>query len=772
MKRLFLVLAATLPAGQAASPHLADIMPRGAQRGTEITLTLTGKRLGGALELLSYTSGFDVHEIRNENDDKVVAKVRVPGEIALGEHQFRLRTATGISELRTFWVGQFPTVDEKEPNNTIEKSQPTSPGNTIAGEVQGPDKDLFTLSLKQGQRISAEIEGMRLGQVAFDPYLAVLDTGETVLISSDDTPLLGQDPYLTFIAPADGDYFLEVRESTRNAPARSRYRLHIGNFPRPPIPFPLGGETGKTLRISYPGTTPRLPDQEIELPPQAIKKFPFHAKLNGLLAPSPNYLRVSPFPNHTETEPNDDRKHPEKTSPPLPVAFNGSFEKPDDTDWFQFSCKKGETFLFEVFAQQLGSPADCVIAIHHATDGKHIGSNDDRTAGTHDASYKFKAPVDGEYLLAVREHLNRCGAEYVYRVEAAPLVPELVASIPQFVRNDTQPRQMIPVPRGGHYATLINIERRHVSGEVTLQAQDLPTGVSMQATTFPKGTNQQPVVFSATADAEISGRLCPLEPAGENIRGHFYQKLEMPRNDANLRPWRLVENDRIPVVVTEELPFKIELVAPDAPIVRDGILDLKVIAHRAEDFDAPITVRMLWKPPGIGTSNTLKIPSGKKEILYPINANNKAALGGWKLAVLGEANTGKGLMLSSSTLEEITVEEPFLSMVIAMGAVRRGHTLNLVATVEQLRPFEGEAVVELHGLPAHTTTEKNTISSSSKKVIFPITTTGKSPLGKHKNLYCRVSVPVGGSRVIHTVARGSILRIDNPDKATGAVAKK
>ena len=44
----------------AASPTLTGVAPRGGQRGTEITLTLTGDRLDDAKELLFYDPGFTV----------------------------------------------------------------------------------------------------------------------------------------------------------------------------------------------------------------------------------------------------------------------------------------------------------------------------------------------------------------------------------------------------------------------------------------------------------------------------------------------------------------------------------------------------------------------------------------------------------------------------------------------------------------------------------------------------------------------------------------
>ena len=120
-----LLLALTALPSLAASPQLSRILPRGAQRGTEVVLTFTGARLADAQEVLFYEPGITVSKIE---PDKAGTKVTVTAKIApdarLGEYGMRLRTATGISEFRTFWVGRLPVVLEKEPNNDFKTPQP------------------------------------------------------------------------------------------------------------------------------------------------------------------------------------------------------------------------------------------------------------------------------------------------------------------------------------------------------------------------------------------------------------------------------------------------------------------------------------------------------------------------------------------------------------------------------------------------------------------------------------------------------------------------
>src|SRR5947208_3942514 len=107
----------------AASPSLGSIAPLGIQRGVESVLNFQGGRLADAKEILFYSSGFTVTKLETVNDGQVKATVKVAADCRLGEHIARVRTASGISEMRPFQVGPFPTIAEKEPNSEFNKPQ-------------------------------------------------------------------------------------------------------------------------------------------------------------------------------------------------------------------------------------------------------------------------------------------------------------------------------------------------------------------------------------------------------------------------------------------------------------------------------------------------------------------------------------------------------------------------------------------------------------------------------------------------------------------------
>src|SRR3990172_3242073 len=180
----FLAVMLVPTVSHAASPRLSVITPRGIQRGTEGKLTFSGSQLKDAQEILFFSPGIAVTKLE-PTDGSVVAHVKVAPDCRLGEHVAHVRTASGISDYRTFYVGALPAVDEKEPNSQFDTPQQISLNVTVAGVIDSEDVDYFVVESKKMQPIPAEIEAMRLGQTLFDPYIAILDAKRFELSARD-----------------------------------------------------------------------------------------------------------------------------------------------------------------------------------------------------------------------------------------------------------------------------------------------------------------------------------------------------------------------------------------------------------------------------------------------------------------------------------------------------------------------------------------------------------------------------------------------------------
>nr|MBC8290038.1 PPC domain-containing protein [Planctomycetota bacterium] len=212
----------------AASPRLSIILPRGLQRGIETELTFSGSQLADVKEVMFYEPGFEVKEFVPVNGNAFKAKIFVKPDARLGEHVCQVRTATGISDYRTFFVGYMPEVAEEErkkikgadgkitlgaSNSDFATPQEIPLNVTVSGVAASEDVDYYVVDAKKGQRISAEVEGMRLGTTLFDPYVAILDAKRCEKGSSDDSPLLFQDSVVTAVAPEDSTHYIDVRDS-------------------------------------------------------------------------------------------------------------------------------------------------------------------------------------------------------------------------------------------------------------------------------------------------------------------------------------------------------------------------------------------------------------------------------------------------------------------------------------------------------------------------------------------------------------------------------
>ncbi|HEX5106226.1 MAG TPA: serine protease, partial [Pirellulaceae bacterium] len=353
---------------QAVEPQLGSIAPYGVQRGTDVELVFGGGRLADAKELLFYSPGFTVKSLEAA-DNAVKAQLTVAPDCRLGIHAVRLRTATGVSNLRTFTVGTLPEVKEVEPNNDFLQPQVIQLDVTVSGIVQNEDIDQFVVELKKGQRLSAELEGLRLGNTFFDPYVAILNAARFELDRSDDAALLSQDCLCSIVAPEDGKYIVQIRESSFGGNGACTYRLHVGTFPRPTAAFPPGGKPGETLQVRWIGDAAGDFTQEITLPTDGSIETNVVAQDASGQAPSPNVLRVIDLANSNEVEPND--AVPQATpAAAAPLAMNGILEKEGDIDFFKFSAKKGQQLDVRVYARNpLRSPLDSVLVVYNAQGG-------------------------------------------------------------------------------------------------------------------------------------------------------------------------------------------------------------------------------------------------------------------------------------------------------------------------------------------------------------------------------------------------------------------
>jgi len=748
-------------AAHAGSPLFSRMVPGGGQRGTEVDVICEGSHFEDATGLIFYDPGFEVVSVSETTANRFKAKIKIAPDAMIGEHAVRVLTASGVGEMRTFYVTPYPLVMQapKPKDPAKAEPQPVALNSTISGALQADEVNRYLVEAKKGQRISAEVVGVRLQpRDVFDSMLTVTKEDGTKVIECDDSSLLLQDPVFSFIAPEDGKYTFALKDSTNSAPGLATYLLHIGTFPRPLAVYPVGGRKGEKLKVTFLGDAAGPISQEIQLPDKASENHPLFVEQNGQMPPSPNVIRVSDFPNVLEVEPNNDWKTATPANLPLPLAFNGVISEKGDIDFFKFYAKKGEEYDFTVWARRLRSPLDSVLAIYDGK-GNRLALNDD--SGGQDSYLRFKVPADGDYELSVTDQLGHGGPTYTYRVEVAPAKPEVALWLPTMIPN-TQERMSVAAAKGNRYAALLKAKRENFAGDLAIIASQLPPGVSMTAGVMQASVDNVPVVFEVADDAKLGGSTFTLvaKPTEDKPLESIVAQTVDVVNNGNQKPFYAVTADKLAIAVNQEAPFKLRLVEPKAPIAQTGAMTLKVIAERKPDFKGPINLSMLYAPPGIGTGGTSVIKEGETEGAVTLSATAAAPIKTWPIVVVGSTDQGTGIVWVSTQLSNLEVVPPFVDGKIVRTFVDQGDKTTITVKLEQKTPFEGKAKIVLLGLPNKVTAAEKEFTKDDTEVQFDVQADKTSPAGRHAGLFCQVTVMQNGEPILQNIAQGGTLRVD------------
>jgi len=775
-----------------AAPLLADprymvdyLLPRGGSRGTTVEVEFHGFSLENPREVLFYEPGITAANAFApfaRPGDGFKVKFRIAHDCPIGEHVLRVRTETGLTDAVTFWVSRFPTIYEFEDkigqNDTIEKAKPVPPNVTVEGQIlPGPDADIdmYRLDVKQGERVSVEIEAARLGTLhqggEIDLAARILDASGKELARNDDSALYVQDPVVSIVAPKTGSYFIEIKQQIFYPPRQAWYRAHIGNFSRPTAIFPAGGQAGTTIQARVLGDPVGDRTEAIPLPAKP-GRFEYFGD-----APSPNLLRVSSYPN---VEWPADRAT-------LPAALNGILSKPGEVHQYHFQAKKGETWKVQVFARGLGAPVDAKIWIRAANQERHLVDADDARLtdlglpssratwyikDQQDPIAAFKPPADGEYILGIEDSTGAGGPDHVYRVEIEPLRDAVYTHITAPEGYQMPRLASLIVPRGNRWTVDVQLAQgfgNTFKGELELEARGLPKGVTMIAPKVPKGAARVPVQFAAAPDAESQAALIeilgrPVEK-GVALESGSRQGFAFHNRGGEL-PWHFVFVDKYALAVTEPAPFHVKLAPPPIPLMQGSELLLKVAIEREGGFTGPVEIQTDWLPPGVSKEPTVTIPAGKTEATFRLQANDKAAAGAYRIAMSGsttggDSYSGIGRVRVSSEFVELRTAEPYLSIELQRSSVERGKRGEILGTLKVNRPFSGKAVVKLQQLPrgVKMVEPAPSISAGDKEIVFHVEADPDALAGLYKGVTCEIEFQEDG-QTVHSHTGSGILRVD------------
>jgi Bacterial pre-peptidase C-terminal domain len=794
----FVLLCVLATTAAADTRYMVDyVLPRGGGRGASVEVEFHGAFLENPKEIVFYQPGIQASGFAPyaKAGDGFKVRFQIAVDCPLGEHVLRVRTATALSDAVTFWVSPFQTVYEFEDkvgqNDTIASAKPVPLNSTVEGQIlPGPDADIdvYRIEVKEGQRISVEVEAARLGTLhnggENDLAVRILDAAGKVLGRNDDSALYVQDPVLSLLAPRTGTYFIEIRQQVYYPPRQAYYRAHIGTFSRPTAIYPAGGQAGTSITARVLGDPAGPRTVEIALPKKA-GNFAYFGD-----APSANVLRVSPYPNVLwSEEPAIPVAIPGAIPVTCPAALNGILDKPGTVHTFRLALKKGENWKVQVFARTLGAPVDPRIWIRAVNGQKNLLEADDArlvdlgkpsSRGTwyikdqQDPVAVFKVPADGEYLIGIEDATGAGGADHVYRVEIEAARDTIYTHITMSEGYQMPRLTGLVVPRGNRWTLDVQLAQglgNNYKGDLELEAVGLPAGVTMIAPRVTKGMNRVPVQFVATAEVQPQAALMEIlaRPVDQGIAldSGSRQGFALTNRGGEL-PWHFVFLNKYAMAVTEPAPFRVTLAAPPIALMQGSELLLKATVEREKGFDGAIEIQTDWLPSGVSKEPAVTIPAGKSEATFKIQANDKAAAGTYRIAMNatttgGDAYSGIGRVRVSSEFVDLKIAEPYLSIELTRTSVERGKRGEIMGTLKVNRAFEGKATVKLRQLPRGVKMLEPApeITAKDTRVVFRIEADADALTGLNKGIACEVTFTEAG-QTVHATTGNGILRVDLP----------
>ncbi len=756
-----------LVAARGQSPTIDEFTPRGGCVGEELELQLSGERLDEVAEVLLPSPDIRAVAYRAEGPTRATLKLAIDRDCPLGEHRFWLVGSRGASQLLTLRVNRFPVVDEREPNDQpaealrIDLASDTS-GVTIEGKLENADIDCYSIELAEGDRLSVEVEAIRLGGVFLDAAIDVIDFNGRQIAFSDNSPLTKQDPHLSFKAPSGGQFVVRVREAAFDGEYGARYRMHIGNFPRPLFAFPPGFQTGTTdTKLSLWGDAIGPFDCRTETlrNEQGIVSF-YPSDAKGNLAASPIRLRATTHRNYIETEPNDEFAHA-NVSGKASVAINGRLAGPSDEDWFAFELPPQKLTELQVFAAQLGSPVDSVLEVYDST-GELRARNDDGVG--HDSTLRLRTDETGSYRIRIFDKLRRGGDDCFYRIEVNAFEPQLELAVSTNKAMERRESSVITVPRGGRSAFLVTARRQGVVGPVEIDLANLPPGVSALPIPVAANSHLSTVLLEADDTAGLGATLSALNGTasaeGLKVEGRLQQRVGLTFGEPRQTIYHSTTLDEIPVVVTDPLPFSISIPATRYFAIVDGRLDLPLELSRAEGFAEAVKVEGLILPSWIETAaDETLVDSDDASGTLALYPRERIAPGEYSIILIGTALIDGQPVQAATERVKIAVEEPYVSAKSERAITEQGTAVELHCELSWLRDFDGPIIATLQGLPPDTSAESVAVAAGDSAVKFNVQVGRDTPAGIHNTLSIAFDFSRQPAHVIQYAARGGTIEV-------------
>ena len=646
-------------------PQISSVFPQSARFGSQLEVTIAGQNLSQTTKIIFSEPGVLARLLKTANT-KVWVRLEIAPDAPIGPHYFRLVTPRGGSNLMLFRVGDLPDIEEAEPNDTFEKSNRIQAPVTINARMAvDEDIDMYRFGARAGESLMFDLLAARNGSGG-DLALTLLDAGGHIVKHSEDHFLW--DPFISFTCKKTGEYFLAVRPLDGRGNPDFAYQLTIRPGPYLASIFPLGGRQGTAPELMVRGqmlgeemlgeemlagakrievergldqglkfTALRSAADAATVQVNVAKDAPLgvhHLRLlTGAGWSNPVKFFVGDLPELIEAEPNDALGQLQRVT--LPATVNGRIERKGDVDRFAFTAAACEQLIFEVKAEELGSPLDTHLALYNGK-GNELASNDDADPNNRlnrDARLEFSFLEAGDYSLAIRDLSRLGGPDYGYRLTIRKPAPSFSLSF------DTD-RPI--VERGGAGALKITAKRwEGFDEEIALEVMGLPKTISASPAVIKKGETQASINLKCESGA--TSEVFPIRVVGEaKIKEQAVKQLaRMQARVSGVGPgFTTTQISEVLLAITEPVHFNLEVGATQVPLVRGGSAEFTVTAKRREGFKTPIALVVENLPAGV-TAEEVRIGEDRNHAVVKLKASEAATAGRYlNVTIVGKARVG------------------------------------------------------------------------------------------------------------------------------------
>ncbi len=365
-----------------ADPPVAMyLFPAGGQRGTTVQFHAGGLYLNKSCNLEMIGRGVKAAPIvhrtesvwfegpilplpesqRQEDYPRAMAgSVTIAQNAPLGDRHVLLRTAQGITPPLSFVVGDLPEIVEDEL-----PGEPIPVGVKLPVTINGrifprEDVDVWTVTLRRGQTLSALVDAERIGS-PLEAKIEVLDPSGRRLAESLATG--GKDPRLAVVAPENGVYQVRITDARADGGPAFVYRLTL--------------------------TSQAIAERSRSMDSPTVGESDTPDPIRG------NFL-------------------------PAPATGAGHIGNAGEIDRWGFSARKGESLEIELLANQIGSPLLGVLTIADSAGKELMRAEPGVVPAAIDPAIRFTPPASGLFFAHVQDRFHtRGGHQFAYRIRVS-----------------------------------------------------------------------------------------------------------------------------------------------------------------------------------------------------------------------------------------------------------------------------------------------------------------------------------------------------------------